>query len=170
MKMKNYDSRNVSKHREIKGSEKYVTFDILLKLDSLDKMETTSSESKDNLGISGKGLITSLGLKAKVRPKKYKKEWYAIRNVSKKDLSNISRELDNLFYKSYERRRPKHEPTDSYFYLARQLVKCMTRADVLNLHVYPVRIETTATKQIPTSHVCSTDESELKEFLVENTL
>ena len=28
----------------------------------------------------------------------------------------------------------------------------------------------TATKQIPTSHVCSTDESKLKEFLVDETL
>ena len=28
----------------------------------------------------------------------------------------------------------------------------------------------TATKQIPISHICSTDESELKEFLVNETL
>ena len=44
------------------------------------------------------------------------------------------------------------------------------RADVLNSVVYPVRTEITDTKQIPTSHVCSTDESELKEFLVDETL
>ena len=106
MNMKNYDSRNFRKHMEIKGSEKYVTFDILLKFDSLEKMETTSSESKDNLGISGKGLITSLGLKAKVRPKKYKKARYAIGNVSKKDLSKIIREFERLPYESYERKRP----------------------------------------------------------------
>ena len=55
--------------------------------------------------------------------------------------------------------RPKHEPNDSYFCLARQLVKCMMRADDLNLRVYPVRKEMTATKQIPVSHACSTDES-----------
>ena len=47
--------------------------DISLKFDSLDKIKITSSESKDNLGRSGKGLITSLGLKAKVRTQKYKK-------------------------------------------------------------------------------------------------
>ena len=40
--------RNVRKHREIKGSDKYVTLDISLKFDSLDKMKITSSESKDN--------------------------------------------------------------------------------------------------------------------------
>ena len=47
---------------------------------------------------------------------------------------------------SYERRRPKYEPNDSYFYLARQLEKYTMRADALNSHVYPVRTEITATK------------------------
>ena len=42
----------------------------------------------------------------------------------------------------------------------------MMRDDALNLQVYPVRTEMTATKQIPTLHVCSKDESELKEFPV----
>ena len=116
---------------------------------------------------SGKGLITSLGLKAKARPKKHKKARYAIRNVSKKDFSKIIRKFEKLPYESYERKSPKHEPTESYSYLARQLAKCMMRADALNLHIYPVRTEMTATKQIPNSHVCSTDKSKLKEFLVD---
>ena len=103
-----------------------------------------------------------MGLKAKARPKKYKKARYAIRYVSKKDLSSIIREFDKLPYKSYDRRRPKHEPTGSYFYLARKLVKCMMIADEFNSHVYPVRTEMTDTKYIPTSNVCSTDKSELK--------
>ena len=68
--MKIYDHRNVRKHMEIKGRYKYVTLDISLKIDILDKMRITSSESEENLKISGKGLITSLGLKAKVRPQK----------------------------------------------------------------------------------------------------
>ena len=41
--MKNCDCRNVSKHREIKDSDKYVTLDILLKFYSLDKIRITSS-------------------------------------------------------------------------------------------------------------------------------
>ena len=57
-------------------------------------------------------------------------------------------------YESYKRKRPKHEPTDSYFYLVRQLAEFMMIADALNLHVYPVITEMTATKQIPTLHVC----------------
>ena len=144
--MKHCGSCNVRKHIEIKGSDKYVTLDISLKFGSLDKMIITSSESKYSLGRSRKGLITSLGLKSKARPKKYKNSRYAILNVSMKNLSKIIREFENLLYKSYERRRPKHEPTDSYFYLARQLAKCMTRADALNSHIYPVRIEMTGMK------------------------
>ena len=57
-----------------------------MKFDSLDKMKIKYSESKNNLVISGKGLIKYLGLKAKARPKKYKKARYAIGNVRKKDL------------------------------------------------------------------------------------
>ena len=46
----------------------------------------------------------------------------------------------------------------------------MIRAGALNSYNYPVRTEMTGTKHIPTSHNCSTDESELKEFLVEEIL
>ena len=46
----------------------------------------------------------------------------------------------------------------------------MVKADALNSQVYPVRMEMTATRQIPTSHIFSTYESELKEFLSEETL
>ena len=70
-----------------------------------------------------------------------------------KELSKIIREFDKLPYKSYEMRRPKYKPTDSYFYLARHLENFMMRADVLNSHVYPVRTEMAGTKQIPISHI-----------------
>ena len=87
--------------------------DISLKFDNLDKMKITSSESKGKLERSGKGLITSLGFKAKVRPQRYKKARYAIVNVSKKDISNIIREFDKFEILPYEKKMPKHEPTDS---------------------------------------------------------
>ena len=91
MNMKKIGFGNDRKHREIKGSDKYVTLDIFLKYDSLENIKITYLESKDNLGISGKGLLTSLGLKAKARPKKYKKARYAIGNISKNELSKIIR-------------------------------------------------------------------------------
>ena len=46
--MKNCGRRNVRKHREIKGSDKYVTLDIYLEFDSLDKTSITYSDPKDN--------------------------------------------------------------------------------------------------------------------------
>ena len=53
--MKNCGQRNVRKHKEIKGSDKCITlnmYEILNfseKFENLDKMETTSSESKVKL-------------------------------------------------------------------------------------------------------------------------
>ena len=117
--MKNCGRCNVSKHKDIKCGDKYVTLDISSKLDSLENMKITSSESKRKLDISGKGLITSLSFKTKARLQKYKKATHAIRNVSKKDLSKIIREFEKFEILSSETKRPKHEPTDSYFYLAR---------------------------------------------------
>ena len=111
-------------------------------------------------------MIISLVFKDKVRHNIYKKASYSIRNVSKKDLSKIIREFEKLPYESYEKKRPKHEPTDSYFYLARQLAKCMMRADALNWHSYGGYTETTA----PSSNICSTDEDESKLIIVHKTL
>ena len=47
--MKNCGRRKVRKHKEIKGSDKIVTLDISAKFDSLNKMETTSSESNEKM-------------------------------------------------------------------------------------------------------------------------
>ena len=66
------------------------------KFDSLKKMETTSSESKGKLGRSGKGLVTALDFKTKVKSQKYKKARYAIRNVSMKDLYKKIKEFEKL--------------------------------------------------------------------------
>ena len=43
--------RKVRKHKEIKGSENFVTLDMSSKLDSLKQMKTTSSESKGKFEI-----------------------------------------------------------------------------------------------------------------------
>ena len=64
--MKNCGRRKVRKHNEIKYSDKIITLDISAKFDSLNNMETTSSESKEKLGISGKGLVNALDFNTKV--------------------------------------------------------------------------------------------------------
>ena len=73
MNINNCGRPKVRKHKEIKGSDKIVTLDILSKFDSLNKMKTTSSESKGKLGRSGKGLVTALAFKTKVRFAKIQK-------------------------------------------------------------------------------------------------
>ena len=78
--MRNCGKRNVRKHKEIKGSEKCVTLNIYEilniseKFDDLEKMETTSSESKVKMEGLGKGLVTALALKTKARPKNTKRQ------------------------------------------------------------------------------------------------
>ena len=73
--MINCGQSNVSKHKDIKGSDKCVTLNmyeilnISENFDDLDKMETTSSESKVKMEGSGKGLVTALSLKTKSRSK-----------------------------------------------------------------------------------------------------
>ena len=65
--MKNYGCHKVRKHKKIKGSDKCVTFNISENFDSLNNMETACPDSKGKLGRLGKGLVTALALKTKVR-------------------------------------------------------------------------------------------------------
>ena len=100
--MKTFGHRKVRKHKEIKGSDKIVTLNISEKFDDLDKMETTSSESKGKLERSGKGLTTSLGFKTKVRFYKNTKRQgmpseISVRNTFRR-LSKSLRKLGNYLF------------------------------------------------------------------------
>ena len=86
-------------------------------LDNMDRMETTSLESKVKMEGSGKWLVTALALKTTARSTKYKKSRYAIGNVSMKDLSNKINEFENFVKVPHLKKTPKHEPTLSYFHL-----------------------------------------------------
>ena len=55
---KDSDERVTLNMKEIRGSDKCVTLKISEKFDSLNNMETTSSESKEKMKRSGKGLVT----------------------------------------------------------------------------------------------------------------
>ena len=162
MNMKNGGCRKVRKHKDIKCSDKIVTLNVSEKFDSLSKMETTSSESKEKWGRSGKGLVTALYLKTKVRPQKYKKARYAIGNVSMKDLSNIIKEFEKIVKVSYVKRIPRHEPISSYYHLVRCIAECMMESDEHNRRVHSSYAEETATS----SNVNVTDEDESKEFIL----
>ena len=110
------------------------------------------------MGISGKGLVTALDFKTKVRSPKYRKAMYAIGNVSKKDLLKIIKEFEKIGKLTYDKKRPSHDPTPSYFHLVRQLAKCMMRSDQLNRHDHGSYAEKTALS----SNVNVTDEDESK--------
>ena len=111
-------------------------------------------------------MITSLGLKTKARSKKYKKARYSIRNVSEKDLSSIIMSFEKIEKLHYEKKRLKHEPTDSYFHLARQLSTCMMRSDNLNWYYHGGYMKMTALSL----KVNVTDEDESKQIIVHKTL
>ena len=113
--------RKVRKHKEINSSDKIVTLNVSAKFDSLENMETTSSESKVKLEISGKGLVTALDIKTKVKSQKYKKARYAIVNVSMKDLSNKTKEFEKFVKVTYVKRIPKYEPKQNSYEIGRVL-------------------------------------------------
>ena len=103
-------------------------------------------------------MISSLGFNTKSRSQKYKKERYALGNVSEKDLSRIIKDFEKIEKLPYEKKIPKHEPTYSYFHLARQLAKCMMRSGNLNCQDHGNYTEITA----PSLNVNVTDDDEKK--------
>ena len=86
-----------------------------------------------------------------------------------KYLSKIIKKLKKT-YKGHVWKRPNHEPTDSYFYLAIHLARCMMIDDALNLDIEPVITEMTGNQYIPISHVCSNDDRKSKDFLEDKNL
>ena len=96
----------------------------------------------------------------------YKKARYAIVNVSEKDSSNIIKEFEKIGKLPYEKKRPKHEPTEKSFHLARQLAKCMMIYDNLNWYNHGGYTEMTA----PSSNVNVTDKEKSKEIIMYENL
>ena len=129
-------------------------------------METTSLESKGKLGRSGKGLVTAMVFKSKVRSQKYKKAKYAIGNVNMKDIFSITKEYEKIVKVPYMKRIPKHEPTSSYYHLVGCIAECMMRSDEHSRHVHRSYTE----KTDPSSNGNVTDEDESKEIIVQETL
>ena len=100
--MRNCGQRNFRKHKETKDSDERVTlnmYDILNiseKFEDLDKIETTSSESKVKTEESGSKI--------------YKKARYAIGNVRMKDLSYKIKEFEKIVKVPYLKSTPNMNP------------------------------------------------------------
>ena len=99
---------------------------------------------------SGTGLITCLGIKTIIRPKKNRKARYSITKTSLKDIYKIIKGFENLPYEGYVQKRSKKESTDSYFYLSRHLANFTMR---LNSHVGYVRTQMTNTQKMNNSDI-----------------
>ena len=95
---------------------------------------------------------------------------YAINKVSMKYLSKIIKEYEKFPYKDYAWKRPKHVPTDSYFYIAKHLAKCMMRAYAFNSKVEPIITKTTGIQNILISHVCDSEKRGLKGIIADKNL
>ena len=78
----------------------------------------------------------------------------------------IIKEFEKIGKLPYEKKRPKHEPTHSYFHLVRQIAKCMMISDKLNRHDHGSYTEITP----PSSNVNVTDKDESKEITVHKNL
>ena len=76
----------------------------------------------------------------------------------RKTFLRFIREFEIFDKLPYEKKMPKHEPTDRYFYLARQLAKCMMISNNLNWHDNSGYTEMTA----PYLNINATDEDESK--------
>ena len=70
----------------------------------------------------------------------------------------IIKEFDRIGKLPYDKKRPKHEPTTSYFHLVRQIAKCIMRSYKLNRHDHNSYMEMTD----PSSNVNVTDEYKSK--------
>ena len=131
--------------------------DIFLKFGNLDKMKILSSEPKLYLGISGKGLITSMGLNIIIRPNKIKKAMFVITEFSLNYIFKIIKEVKDVPYEGYVTKSSKHMATDNYFYLSSYIANFIT-SNSRGL----VRTHKKSTQNISNSHVCSKDENKSK--------
>ena len=92
---------NVRKHREINNGEQYIILDIYSNIYCLYKRAFTSSESKDNIGIPGKGRATSMYLRTKI-PNKKQKSRFAITDITKQYFRKLLKKFDNSPYLGYK--------------------------------------------------------------------
>ena len=103
-------------------------------------------------------MVTALDYKTTKRSPKYKKERYAIGNVSDKDISKIIKEFDKIGKVPYVKIIPKHEQTSRYYHLVRCIAECVMRSDEHNWHVHGSYAEETD----PSLNVNVTDKDESK--------
>ena len=87
-----------------------------------------------------------------------------------KDNSKINKDFEHFPYKGYVLKSPKHEPTEIYSYLSRQIDKRMVRSGAFNLHIEHVRTGIKGMQEILISHVFDMDEIKSKGIIADKHL
>ena len=104
--MKNCGRHNDRKHKEIKGSDKYVTLDISLKFDNTDKMKITSLDSKRKFGTIRKRVDYLSGSQGQHKAAKIKKQGMPSEMSVIRIFRSFLRSLRNYLMKVMKRRGP----------------------------------------------------------------
>ena len=78
----------------------------------------------------------------------------------------IIQEFEKIEKLPYEKKRSKHEPTESYFHLARYIAKCIIRSNNINWYDHGGYTKMTA----PYSNVIVTNDSKSKRSIINENL
>ena len=107
-----FGGSNVRKHREIKDVEQYIILEIYYNIGCMEKREVTYSESKYNMGRTGKVLTTYLYFRTK-RPNKKQKERFSTTDINKQDFRKFLKKFENSTYLGYRNKQVHNETTES---------------------------------------------------------
>ena len=120
--MKSFGRHNVRKYRDIKNGEKYIILEIFSNIDCLDNREATSSESKDYMGIPGKGMTTYISLRTKSTNKKQKAR-FDITDITNQYFRKLLKKFKNSPDLGYKSKQVQNEPTEDYFFLTKHILR-----------------------------------------------
>ena len=131
--MTSFGRQNVRKHKEIKNIEQFIVLRVSLNLDCMYTMEVTYSESRDYVGRSGKRVTTSLTLNLK-KPNQEQKARTSNIAITNQDFREFLKKFKNLPYLGYKKKQVINEPTETYFFLIKDIYKTIKRKKHVMIH------------------------------------
>ena len=90
----------------------------------MENREFTSSESKDYMGIPGKGMTTYMYLRTKI-PNNKQKSRFAITDITNQDFKTLLKKFKNSYYLGYKIKQVHNEPTEAYLFPIKQITKLL---------------------------------------------
>ena len=117
VKMRSCWIHNVRKHKDINNGDQYISLDISYKLDYIDKRKVTSLVSRYYVGISGKGVTTSLTLRTTRSSNNKNEAILSIADILLQCFMELLEEFRYLSYLNYRNKQFKNELTEAYLFL-----------------------------------------------------